>query len=86
MSRPNMYNSNHASSWRWYANELEAAVAKRDATIVWLKGSVEAAEAENDKLREAAQAVVDSGSMCMDMQVVSIRKFNALAALLGEPI
>ena len=34
------------------------------------------------KLREAARAVVDSGSMCMDMQVVSIRKFKALAALL----
>ena len=37
------------------------------------------------ELRTLAQAVVDSGSMCMDMQVVSIRKFNALAALLeGE--
>ena len=34
----------------------------------------------NQELRRLAQAVVDSGSLCMDLPVVSMVTFNALSA------
>ena len=45
---------------------------------------IEKLEAELANLKTLTQAVVDSGSMCMDLQVVSMPAFNALAAALEE--